>query len=158
MEPLTLAFGAQSSCASTAFFRASSKGPSVSHSVPSLPADAVLPQRTFCTAPSVRRGGGANGVAAVAELVGTACGPSAAEALADTAGATALVEGLRHRYSGTAISIATQTNATTTCARNGRSPPPLEPTPKRRTRGSPGTEGNEERDGGPAMAERLLSI
>src|SRR4051812_47429391 len=124
MEPLTLAFGAQSSCATTAFFRASSKGPSASHSVPSLPADAVLPQRTLCTAPSVRRGGAARG-AAVAELVGTACGPSAAEALADTAGATALVEGLRHKYSGTAINMAAQTSATTTCARRGRSPPPL---------------------------------
>jgi hypothetical protein len=118
----------------------------------------VLPQRTFCTAPSVKRGGAVTAVGVVPALVGTACGPSAAEALADTTGAKALVEGLRHRYSGTAISMATQTNATTTCARRGRSPPPLEPTPNRRTRGSPGTDGNEERDGGPAMAEGLTSI
>src|SRR5689334_6008802 len=138
MEPLTLAFGAHSSCATMAFFRASSKGPSVSHSVPSLPPDAELPQRTFCTAPSVRRGGGAAELAAVAEPVGTACGPSAAEALADATGARALVDGLRHKYSGTAISMAAQTSATTTCARRGRSPPLLEPTPSRRTRGSPG--------------------
>src|SRR6478752_7215396 len=56
------------------------------------------------------------------------------------------------------MSIAAQTSATTTCARNGRSAPLLEPTPSRLTRGSPGTDGNDERDGGPAIAVAPRSV
>jgi hypothetical protein len=54
------------------------------------------------------------GAAAAAEGLGTACGPEPTEPLADGAGAEALVDGLRHKYSGTAISIETHTSATIT--------------------------------------------
>src|SRR5688500_2615395 len=103
MQPFAPGLGAQLSAPMIALFSAASKGPSESHSEPSLGAAAAEePQRTFCTAPSVSRGGVVAGAAAAAEGLGTACGPEPMEPLADGAGAEALVDGLRHKYSGTA--------------------------------------------------------
>jgi hypothetical protein len=48
------------------------------------------------------------------EALGAACGPVPAELLALGEGAAILVEGLRHKYSGTAINIVTHTSATMT--------------------------------------------
>src|SRR5687768_10161444 len=98
MLPLALVLGAHSSVSKMAFFRASSSGPSDSHSVPSLGAAAGEdPQRTRCTCPSVIRGGAAAGAAGSVEDLGTAWGPSATDALVEGAGADALVDGLRTR-------------------------------------------------------------
>jgi hypothetical protein len=88
----------QSSLANTAFLSASSNGPKVSHSVPSFgEAAGDEPQRTFCTAPSVSRGGGAGGANAVVAGLDALSAPALAEALAAAAAPDVLVEGLRHK-------------------------------------------------------------
>src|SRR6478609_2961 len=113
--PFTLPLGAQSSLLMMACLSASSKGPRASHSEPSFGEAAEdAPQRTFCTAPRVSRGGGATGAAGTGFSAGRAA--PRAEALAAASAAAVLVDGLRHRYSGTAINIAAHTSATTTCA------------------------------------------